>query len=323
MHRGPRFVLRPEQLPAAARAAEVERAPEELTLSRRHRPPVDLGLHAEAIDDDRLLRAELADAARAVAVADAALLPAAHRHLGDSVVDEHVVDAHGARLDAASDARAACEVPGPHAGVEAVARVVGEADRLLLVAHAHDGDHRAEGLVAHHVHVVVDIYQDGRLEVEARQIGAALAPRQHLRAARDGVLHVALDLLDLGREGHGADLDHARVGRALADLADLVHHLPNEGVVHRGLDVDALDRDADLPRVHPAAVDARARGALQVRVAEHDHRVLAAELEGDGLQQLPAALGDLAAGGDAAREADHVGALDQVLAGLAVAGHHL
>src|SRR5947199_8922611 len=83
-----RAVLRPEQLPAPARAEEVERAPEELHLSRRHRPPVDLGLHAEAVDDDRLLRAELAEAARAVAVADAALLPAAHRHLGDRVVDE-------------------------------------------------------------------------------------------------------------------------------------------------------------------------------------------------------------------------------------------
>src|SRR2546428_11832216 len=114
--RRPRFVLRREQLPAPARAEEVERAPEELHLSRRHRPPVDLGLHAEAVDDDRLLRAELADAARAVAVADAALLPATHRHLGDRVVDEHVVDAHGARLDAAGDARAAGEVPGPPAG---------------------------------------------------------------------------------------------------------------------------------------------------------------------------------------------------------------
>src|SRR5436190_15807595 len=133
-----RAVLRPEQLPAPARAEEVERAPEELHLSRRHRPPVDLGLHAEAVDDDRLLRAELADAARAVAVADAALLPAAHRHLGDRVVDEHVVDAHGARLDAAGDSRAAGEVPGPHAGVEAVARVVGAADPLLFGPHAPD-----------------------------------------------------------------------------------------------------------------------------------------------------------------------------------------
>src|SRR5436309_13564118 len=68
-----RRLLRPEQLPAPARAEDVERAAEELHLSRRHRPPVDLGLHAEAVDDDRLLRAELADAARAVAGADAAL----------------------------------------------------------------------------------------------------------------------------------------------------------------------------------------------------------------------------------------------------------
>src|SRR2546426_3310462 len=135
-----RAVLRPEQLPAPARAEEVERAPEELHLSRRHRPPVDLGLHAEAVDDHRLLRAELADAARAVAVADAALLPAAHRDLGDGVVDEHVVHAHRARLHAAGDARAAREAPGPHAGVEAVAGLVGAADSLPPVAPPPDPD---------------------------------------------------------------------------------------------------------------------------------------------------------------------------------------
>src|SRR5438876_3803954 len=39
-----------------------------------------------------------------------------------------VVHAHRARLHAAGDARAAREVPGPHAGVEAVARLVGEAE---------------------------------------------------------------------------------------------------------------------------------------------------------------------------------------------------
>src|SRR6266849_5406719 len=315
--------LRPEQLPPPARAEEVERAPEELHLARRHRPPVDLGLHAEAVDDHALLRAELADAALAVAGADAALLPAAHRHLGDRVVDHHVVHAHRARLYAAGDARAARQVPGPHAGVEAVARVVGQADRLLLVADAHDRDHRPEGLVAHDVHLVVDVDQHGRLEEEAGQVGAPLAARQHLGAARDRVLHVALDLVDLGREGHGADLDHASLGRALADLLHLLDHLVDEGVVDRCLDVDALDRDADLAGVREPAVHARARGPLQVRVAQHDHRILAAEHEGHRLEELPAALGDLPAGGDAAGEADHIGQLDQVLAGLAVAGHHL
>src|SRR3989442_12623011 len=83
--------LRPEQLPPPAGAEEIERAPEELHLPRRHREPVDLGLHAEAVDDHALLRAELADAALAVAGADAALLPAAHQHLGDRVIDQHVV----------------------------------------------------------------------------------------------------------------------------------------------------------------------------------------------------------------------------------------
>src|SRR5206468_4717233 len=174
---------RPQELPAPARAEEVERAAEEPHLGRRDRPPVDLAVHPEAVDHDGLLDAVLADAVGAVAVADAALLDAAHGDLGDGEVHHDVVHTDGARLDATGDAGAARRVPGPDAGIEAVARVVGEADRLLLVPHAHDRDHGPEGLLAHDLHVVRHVDQHGRLEEETRQVAAPLAAGEHAGAA--------------------------------------------------------------------------------------------------------------------------------------------
>src|SRR5215213_11970680 len=65
--------------------------------------PGGLALAAHAGDHDRLTAAELLDPRLAVAVADARLLPAAHRHVSGKVVDENVVDVDRAALDPAGD----------------------------------------------------------------------------------------------------------------------------------------------------------------------------------------------------------------------------
>ena len=70
-------------------------------------------------------------------------------------------------------------------------------------------------------------------------------------------------------------------GRALAQRLDLLGEPLDELVVDGLLDVDALDRDADLARVVEPVGDGGVGGALEVGVGEHDHRVLAAELEAD------------------------------------------
>ncbi len=67
---------------------------------------------------------------------------------------------------------------------------------------------------------------------------------------------------------------------------DLLGQPLDELVVDRILDVDALDRDADLARVEQAEGGGGVGGALDVGVGEHDHRVLAAELEADRGQRL-------------------------------------
>ena len=116
----------------------------------------------------------------------------------------------------------------------------------LDVAHLHHRDHRAEGLLAHHLHRVVDVGDHGRLVPVAGAV-LALAAGEDAGAGLARVLDLVGDDLDLRRRGHRADL--GRVGVAVGALAqglDLLRELGDELVVDRLLDVDALDRDADL-----------------------------------------------------------------------------
>src|ERR1700716_2032617 len=87
----------------AAAVQELEDPPDQargLGLVREH---VDIALRGEALDEDRLLGAVLADAARAVARAQAGLLPATHGQLERGVVEHRVVDADRPGLDPARD----------------------------------------------------------------------------------------------------------------------------------------------------------------------------------------------------------------------------
>ena len=103
----------------------------------------------------------------------------------------------------------------------------------------------------------------------------------------------------------------------------LVGDLRDELVVDRRLDVDALDGDAGLPAVLHRVVGRGVGRALEVGVGEHDHRVLAAELQRDGRERARGALHDLLAGRGRAGEHHHVDLVDQRLAGLAEAGRDL
>src|SRR6476660_580182 len=97
-------------LPAAVEEAEdLAQAAGHARLVGVH---VDLALGMEARHEQRLLLGELADAPGAVARAHAAGLGAAHRPLERGVVDDRVVDADRAGLDAPRDRLAARDVLG-------------------------------------------------------------------------------------------------------------------------------------------------------------------------------------------------------------------
>src|SRR3954454_1371194 len=177
-----------------------------LRHARAVREHVRLLLRPHARDQDRLRLAVLLDALRAVAHADAGLAGPAERQLLRRVVDDAVVHAGVAGLDARGQPLALVDVLGPYARVQPVARVVGQPDGLLLVAHLHDRQRRAERLLGHAQHRVVDVGEDGRLEEVALAL-AALAAHADLRALLDGVVDVLLDQVDLRRPGHRPHVD--------------------------------------------------------------------------------------------------------------------
>ena len=247
-------------------------------------------------DDDGLLGAVLADAACAVARAQAGGLRAAHRQLERRVVDHRVVHGGGAGFDAPCDFLAALGVTREHRRGEAIGRVVGEPHGLLGVVHLHDRQGRPERLLGHDLHRVVDIYEHGRL-VEATWALQLVAAREHARALLHSVGDVVLDRLQLGRERDRANLDRA-VALRLAHsqgahlLGDFVHEL----LVDRLLNIHALDRDGRLAGILHRVVRREVGRALQVGVGEHDHGVLAAELERGGDQPPGGRFGDLSPG---------------------------
>ena len=204
---------------------------------------------------------------------------------------------------------------------EAVAAVVRQRHRLLRVAHLHHPYHGTEGLVAHHLHRVVDVDQNRRLEEVAGPVDP-LATGQGSGAGGERVVDVVLDDLGLPRRGHRPDvLRVAGVVSALAQAPDLGGQLVEELVVGGFLDVDPLDRHADLTRVHHPAPRRGVGGAVEIGVGEDDHRVLAAELEADRRQRLRRPRHYLAAGRVGAGELDEVDLVDQGAAGLADSLH--
>ncbi len=122
--------------------------------------------------------------------------------------------------------------------------------------------------------------------------------------------------------GHRADvlLGGLPVG-PLAQRAHLLDQFRDELVVDGLLDVDPLDREADLAGVVHPAPGRGVGGPVEVGVGEDDHRILAAELEADRGQGLGGACHHLAAGSVGACELDEVDLVDQGATGLAAAMH--
>ena len=105
---------------------------------------------------------------------------------------------------------------------------------------------------------------------------------------------------------------------------DRVHEAGDELVVDVLVHDDPLGADAQLAGSGEAALDRAGDGPPQVGVGGDVERVLAAELEAGADQPPRRGLGDAAAGGGGAGEADVVDAVDDGLTGrLTRAEHHL
>ena len=104
---------------------------------------------------------------------------------------------------------------------------------------------------------------------------------------------MSLDDGELGLAGQSPDVGVVAVaGGALAQAPHALDDELDELVVHRLLNVDALNRGARLAAVEHGAPDRGVRRPLEIGVGEHDHRVLPAQLQAVGDQPVGGALGN-------------------------------
>ena len=239
--------------------------------------------------------------------AEAGLLEPAERHQRERRVA--AVDGDAAGAHPAGDREAARVVAGPHAARQAVAGVVGDADRVVLAVERDERQHGAEDLLAGDPHAVVHVGQDRRWHVPAaREVGGPGAAGDDAGALVDGRGDVALDPgpLALGDE-RARRRSSGRTGRRRGCLGGGAGRLDRLVVAVAGHE-DAGVGAAHLARqVHAAAHDA-GDGDGEVGVVAHDGGGLAAELERHPGDPLGAAGHDPLAGVGGAGEGDLVDA---------------
>ena len=191
------------------------------------------------------------------------------------------VHADLAGADPRRDAARALEVARRHVAGEAVGRVVGDPDRVLLVLVGQDREHRPEDLLARDRHVVAHVREHGRPHVVAARRGppgrpgppvTSVAPSSMPFWIRPWIFfHCASLTTGPDPRALGGRVAHRdRLGGRLRDRDRLV--------VARARHEHARGRVARLAAVHRAAHRAAADRRREVGVVEDDVRGLAAEL---------------------------------------------
>src|SRR5918999_1820078 len=193
---------------------------------------------APSVDDHGLDLHVLEDRVGAHGPPEPALLVAAERRPDHAARPERV-DRDLPRLGPAGESHGLSDVAGPHGGHQAVARAVGDLERLLLVLDAQHREHGAEDLLLGDAHFGAHLVEDRRLhEVAAvvavpAQLAAADDDARALLAPAVQVTEHALLLLGADQRPHvdvlvpGADLHLPERRRQFLDdtLADaLVDH---------------------------------------------------------------------------------------------------
>ena len=184
---------------------------------------------------------------------------------------------------------------GEDRGAVGVRVGVDELDRVRERVDAHDGQHRAEDLVAVDAHVGRDVVEQRRADQEAVPVALEPAPvDDRVGAGVDALVDVADDPVARLRRDHRA---HLRVGlEARADL-------DRQRLLAQPLDQrvgGVADRDGDRDRHAALAGRAVARGGqvvggeVEVGVGQHDGVVLGAAQRLHALAVLRAGLVDVA-----------------------------
>ena len=203
------------------------------------------------------------------------------RRLADREAREHIVYHHGPGLDLAGEPLSASAVASPNGSGEAKVRIIGQTHRFPIVAERSDRQHGAKRFFAHHAHIVIHVRQHRRRVERWSQLAQSRAAYQQARTMRERVRHMRFD------HPHLLFADHrANVGRRIhpvseAQLAGFLRTGLDERRVQGVMNVAALDRKTGLSRIDAGAPDGSARRYINVGILEHNHRILAAQLQND------------------------------------------
>src|SRR5699024_1329826 len=213
--------------------------------------------------------------------APAGLLEATERHRGVEAVV--LVHPHRAGLQAARDLVGLGDVLGPHAGGQAVHRVVGLPDRVVEVRESQGGDDGAEDLVRDHPVLRLDVDEHGGLD-EVAGVAVAAAAGECPAAVLDARTQVVGHLVELVLVDHRAELGGGVEPVADGGLGGGVGHGLRELLVDRVLHVEAGAGRAGLAVAEHPRGHGSGDGGVPVAVGEDDVGALAAQLERDFLE---------------------------------------
>lgn len=216
------------------------------------------------------------------------------------------VDQHAARIDLARHALAAFRVRAQHQGAQAIARVVGNGDRIGFVLVGDDGQHGAEDFLAYNAHLVVGPGEERGLDEPScvQAIGAAFSACQQRGAFFLPDADVALYPLPLLAAHHRADVGVGIARVARPDVRDrLLRHLL-ELCQAAARHEDARARDAGLAAVHEPGHQHERHDGGEVRIVEHHGWRLAAQLQRHALHRGRARGHQMRAHGGRPRERD-------------------
>src|SRR5215475_539233 len=141
------------------------------------------------------------------------------------------VGPNASRLDRATEAIEPVRVTTPDASAEAIERVVGDRQCLVVASEGRDRHHRSENLLLEDAHLVVTP-EHGRLDI----VAAGQAARQDLRAFLAADVDIRKDLFELLvrrlRADHGGWVERVTLNDRLDTLERALHEL----VVNRFMD---------------------------------------------------------------------------------------
>ena len=177
---------------------------------------------------------------------------------------------------------------GPeHVRSQAEIAVVRQTHSLLIARDLHHREHGPEHLFLHDAHVVGDVDDDGGwVKLPGGGRLSNVAPDEHARTLRHGVIDEALHVLRLLRHAHCAAVHVLGQSPSLAELRRRLEHLGDESIVDLLVHVESLGARAVLPAALERAAERHGHALSQIRVLEDDERVLAAEFEHDRGERL-------------------------------------